>query len=152
MKHRIMTALLLGCCTATLALFVQPDVPYDPSRPVSSFAQYQRAKKAGKVPKKLTPQMRPSSWFYEQRAYPYLEIPEGAWEKAQSEAREMIDRYRTAAPPLVWEEAGPENVPGRIAALAVDPTDTNIIYAGSAAGGVFKTTDHGVSGHRYLTR
>lgn len=43
-----------------------------------------------------------------------------------------------------WESMGPDNVPGRIRALAVDPTTGTTIYAGSAAGGVFKTTNAGV--------
>ncbi|HEV8614639.1 MAG TPA: hypothetical protein VGU22_04025 [Methylomirabilota bacterium] len=43
-----------------------------------------------------------------------------------------------------WESMGPDNVPGRIRALAIDPTIGTTIYAGSAAGGVFKTTNAGV--------
>ncbi len=42
-----------------------------------------------------------------------------------------------------WVSMGPTNVPGRIHALAVDPKDGSTLYAGSAAGGVFKSTDAG---------
>lgn len=60
-------------------------------------------------------------------------------------------RLRPCWPPRVWprpchtwESMGPDNVPGRIRALAVDPTDGKTLYAGSAAGGVFKTANAGV--------
>jgi len=52
-----------------------------------------------------------------------------------------------------WTLIGPEptdtpyNVPvvaGRITALAVDPTNANVVYAGAADGGVWKTTDGGI--------
>ena len=42
-----------------------------------------------------------------------------------------------------WVSMGPTNVPGRIHSLAVDPTAGSTLYAGSAAGGVFKSTDAG---------
>src|SRR5688572_1185688 len=42
-----------------------------------------------------------------------------------------------------WTNIGPDNVPGRISALAIHPTDGNILYAGGAAGGVFKTSNAG---------
>lgn len=48
-------------------------------------------------------------------------------------------------PCQVWESIGPDNVPGRITALAVDPTAGTTVYAGSAAGGVFKTTNAGAT-------
>jgi photosystem II stability/assembly factor-like uncharacterized protein len=34
---------------------------------------------------------------------------------------------------------------GRVAAVAVDPTNTNTAYIGAAQGGVWKTTDHGAT-------
>jgi len=45
----------------------------------------------------------------------------------------------------VWVEEGPGNIGGRFNALAMLPTNHNIIYAGAANGGVFKTTDGGNS-------
>jgi hypothetical protein len=43
----------------------------------------------------------------------------------------------------VWESVGPSNVPGRITSLAIDPTNSSVMYAGAAAGGVFKSTTAG---------
>src|SRR2546428_4077139 len=42
-----------------------------------------------------------------------------------------------------WESVGPVNAAGRMTALAVHPTTPSVVYAGSAAGGVFKSTDGG---------
>ncbi len=44
-----------------------------------------------------------------------------------------------------WTFVGPSNIGGRVTALAIDPTNANIIYAGAAEGGVWKTTDAGTS-------
>ncbi len=48
---------------------------------------------------------------------------------------------------IVWTERGPGNVPGRTRGLIVDPDDPakNTWYAGSAGGGVWKTTNAGQS-------
>jgi photosystem II stability/assembly factor-like uncharacterized protein len=40
-----------------------------------------------------------------------------------------------------WELVGPTNVGGRITGLAVDPTQPDTVYAASASGGVWKSTD-----------
>jgi len=52
-----------------------------------------------------------------------------------------------------WKEMGPTNLPtnntgqlngmGRINAIGLHPVDTNIFFAGAAAGGIWKTTDGG---------
>lgn len=44
-----------------------------------------------------------------------------------------------------WNEEGPNNIGGRFNVLEGHPTDTDILYAGAANGGVFKTTDGGDS-------
>ncbi len=44
-----------------------------------------------------------------------------------------------------WLSIGPNNVPGRMTAIAVHPTTPNVIYVGAAAGGVWKTSDSGAT-------
>jgi uncharacterized repeat protein (TIGR01451 family) len=111
-------------------------------------------------------------WFYRQRAYPLKHIPPGARLRALKQMDQMLaEEGRSSAPntdvspepgfdvstaalsSARWTLIGPEptdtpyNVPvvaGRITALAVDPTNANVVYAGSADGGVWKTTDGGV--------
>jgi hypothetical protein len=45
--------------------------------------------------------------------------------------------------PLKW--LGPDRIAGRIRSLVIHPTNANIVYAGSATGGVWKTTDGGLT-------
>ncbi len=44
-----------------------------------------------------------------------------------------------------WRFLGPANMSGRIVRLAVDPSRPSTIYAASASGGLFKTTDGGTT-------
>ena len=46
-----------------------------------------------------------------------------------------------------WTALGPGNIGGRVRALAIDPTNTNILYCGGVAGGIWKSTDAGASWH-----
>jgi photosystem II stability/assembly factor-like uncharacterized protein len=43
----------------------------------------------------------------------------------------------------VWESLGPKNVGGRTLCLAFHPTDQNVMFAGTASGGLWKTTTAG---------
>lgn len=42
-----------------------------------------------------------------------------------------------------WEDLGPKNIGGRTLCLAVHPLDTNILWMGSASGGIWKSTTAG---------
>ena len=46
---------------------------------------------------------------------------------------------------LGWSSVGPGNIGGRTRALVIDPTNTNVMYAGGVAGGVWKSIDAGAS-------
>ncbi|HVT60629.1 MAG TPA: hypothetical protein VHR45_19805 [Thermoanaerobaculia bacterium] len=43
----------------------------------------------------------------------------------------------------LWQEIGPRNIAGRVLSVAFDPTNPDTIWAGSAGGGLWKTTDFG---------
>lgn len=110
-------------------------------------------------------------WFYKQRAYPQKHIPKGVRIKALKQFRKMEAAQRTQSRSLKeqigssaqattvsstqWTPIGPQPtdnspldlsfnpVSGRVTALAVDPTNSNVVYLGAAEGGVWKTTDGG---------
>lgn len=104
-------------------------------------------------------------WFHDQRAYPHKTIPAGVRLKALQQlnaklaaesaarAHAIPGRARSEAQPRSgssWQEIGPQPADtfglvnsGRVAAVAVDPTNNDIVYAGAAQGGVWKTTDGG---------
>jgi len=51
----------------------------------------------------------------------------------------------TAMSKANWKHRGPYNVGGRTRALAMDVQDENILFAGGASGGMFRSTDGGLS-------
>lgn len=87
---------------------------------------------------------RPSEWFHSQRAYPYDDFPLESYHKALL-AKERMEVPGDAIASAMWEPVGPSNIGGRITALVVDPTDTNTIILGAAAGGIFKSTNAGLT-------
>lgn len=107
---------------------------------IAHFMEHNR----GKVPKA---ERRPSDWFYVQRAYPQIDIPMKEYVAALETARaKRADRsLEKDLDTLTWSEAGPTNIPGRITDIAVHPSEPEVIYAASAAGGVFKSTNFGTS-------
>jgi len=48
-----------------------------------------------------------------------------------------------------WEAIGPKNIAGRTLALAFHPVDSNIIFLGSASGGLWKTTTAGLGANAW---
>jgi photosystem II stability/assembly factor-like uncharacterized protein len=106
---------------------------------------------------------RAHDWFQSLRAYPFGSIPASARLKAIDKLSNMRPAERGHAElrgqvvtesPLRWTMIGPQPVglelgaqwgvsAGRVTALAVDPRNANVVYAGAAEGGVWKTVDGG---------
>jgi hypothetical protein len=97
---------------------------------------------------------RREDWFLSQRMYPYTELPEDArrraWLTRPAEAR------RDGDAPLVqqWQSIGPKPTTsyfpnnwgltsGRINAIAVSPSNPQLILVGAATGGIWRSTDGG---------
>jgi photosystem II stability/assembly factor-like uncharacterized protein len=87
---------------------------------------------------------KPSDWFYRQRAYPNRLINEPAHQMAFHQALTM-SKENSAKNLTAWIQKGPTNIGGRITSVALHPTNSNIIYAGAADGGVLKSIDGGVN-------
>ena len=87
---------------------------------------------------------KPNDWFFMQRAYPLGDVPVDQYLASMEQAQRMRAKASDANG-VVWSQAGPTNIPGRITDLAVHPDHPNTIYAGAACGGVLKSTDSGVS-------
>ena len=60
-----------------------------------------------------------------------------AWEKIKDAG------YKKTSQVNPWENLGPHTKSGRIISIAFHPTDSNIIYAGSASGGLWRSNDYG---------
>jgi len=118
------------------------------------------------VPPADTPQANPEAegsgprlrqhLFFVQRAYPRHSLPPGALLRAWTQARRLEVRSRINAV-STWQNIGPApmrhsqigsqkvNVSGRVTALAIDPRHSNVVYLGTAMGGLWKTTNGGAS-------
>jgi len=132
---------VVGAIAALTLWPVSEKAPWDLD---PSEAAYYKHKRFNKPPKA---KRQPSNYFFEQRAYPYDSIPQAQYREAVAEAKLARRRQEASlgGEAVAWDGAGPINIPGRISSLDVDPTNPNIIYAGSASGGVYKTTDLGAT-------
>ncbi len=79
-------------------------------------------------------------WYYE-RSYPTGRLATSRWVRAHQELKRENQQKRTDA--AGWAALGPPNVGGRTLCLAFHPNDSNIIYAGAAGGGLWKTSTMG---------
>jgi len=74
------------------------------------------------------------------RSYPNEDIPEQGFSAAFDEL--LIQKKKGIDEPT-WETIGPTNVAGRTLALAIHPEDPDLLFAGSASGGLWKSTTGG---------
>jgi photosystem II stability/assembly factor-like uncharacterized protein len=87
--------------------------------------------------------------FYEERAYPFDEIPRDAYANAWNQKIAM--RANSVGSNFSWTSIGPTpgyyfnygNISSRIVTGAYHPLNPNIIYIGAANGGVWKSTNNG---------
>ena len=93
-------------------------------------------------------------WFYGQRKYPSRVLPQDAIGKANGHAGQKNKDERPENSGPKWRALGPDAIPdgqtdatagrlspvsGRVNAIATDPSDPDIVYAGGAQGGLWKT-------------
>jgi photosystem II stability/assembly factor-like uncharacterized protein len=80
--------------------------------------------------------------WYGIRAFPGALIPESAYFEAWGHLRTAM-RPALREKDLPWASIGPDNIGGRILSLAIDPADATVIWAGSASGGLWRSTTGG---------
>ncbi|MBE0573074.1 MAG: T9SS type A sorting domain-containing protein [Ignavibacteriaceae bacterium] len=103
-------------------------------------------KEKSKTEKKLYPY----EWAYLKKTWPYLNADPRATLDALEQAHRLDketaeQRLNKSLNSVAWEFIGPLNVGGRVVDIEFNPSDPNIVYAGFATGGVFKSTDMGSS-------
>jgi photosystem II stability/assembly factor-like uncharacterized protein len=166
MKQRIPTALfiffLLFVTAASLNAAAKPTTRHHRSKKKHSHSVVHRSKKTKKdtqakndlnlqkhyPPPGSSGEDRNQEWYYK-RAFPNDHIDPDLYAKALDQAR-ALPVYGTfgknaTQSAMQWQQIGPYSAGGRVTAIATHPTDSNIFYVGAAAGGVWKTTDHGNS-------
>lgn len=80
-----------------------------------------------------------------QRSYPDPHFDYVAFQKAQMEVYKSRLQNQSKSAPANWVVEGPGNIGGRFNCIAVHPNNPNIMYAGAATGGVFKTINGGTN-------
>ncbi|MBI5933362.1 MAG: choice-of-anchor D domain-containing protein [Chloroflexi bacterium] len=68
--------------------------------------------------------------------------------KAHIEAMSAVPQPQGSAAGITsasWTWIGPGNIGGRVRSIVINPSDPNIMYAGSVTGGIWKTTDGGTT-------
>ncbi|HLG16667.1 MAG TPA: hypothetical protein VJH03_19520 [Blastocatellia bacterium] len=98
-----------------------------------------------------------AEYFFEQRAYPFDEVP-ADWQlkavehlRARERGRQSAGNALQSVSPLT--PIGPDRITvpgagpfsGRVTALVTDPQDRATVYVGAAGGGVWRSTDSGVT-------
>lgn len=89
-------------------------------------------------------------FLHAQRAYPRADLPDRKYTEAfeQLAAKLRLARLRGRQEtryevPPPWTPIGPKNVGGRTIALAINPLDPQVIYAGAASGGLWRSDSGG---------
>jgi photosystem II stability/assembly factor-like uncharacterized protein len=79
-----------------------------------------------------------TEWFLSRSIFPLRDAMPSALEHFWLHQENFIH-----VPNLTWELAGPSNFAGRVTCLLLDPNNESHLYAGSAAGGLWRTVDGG---------
>ena len=87
----------------------------------------------------------PNDNEYLKRTFPFGKADPDAHLIALKQAQGMREVTDNSQSEPQWEFAGPTNVGGRFSDLEYDPNNPNIIYAGAATGGIFKSTNAGLN-------
>lgn len=90
----------------------------------------------------------PDTNYFSMRNAWYSNIPDDIKQKVkarlENEQVQKTSLMKAGAVP-VWQLIGPSNTGGRIVDIEMPKNSTSIIYAASASGGIFKSTDFGVN-------
>jgi photosystem II stability/assembly factor-like uncharacterized protein len=91
---------------------------------------------------------QPEEWMWAQRANPDGSIPANAYQEAVDQSLQLETATLRNDPQLSgsrWRLLGPSNIGGRLIDLVVDPTTPGTLYVAAGTGGVWKSTDGGVT-------
>jgi len=82
-------------------------------------------------------------WFSRQRAFPFDEIPQEEFLKSVKYVKEnmQVKNFGNSDNSSQWTLAGPTNIEGRITTIAIHPINPQIVYTGTANGGLWKSTN-----------
>jgi photosystem II stability/assembly factor-like uncharacterized protein len=143
----IASLFVLAGCTSRSGSPVSP--PVAGQTPALRGAPTAQARASGDAALKHDQPLQAARFRYEQRLSEDGTVPHGALLRAWRQREAMIalqalggDVHPTG---LSWTWLGPGNVGGRLRAIVIHPTEPNVMWIGSASGGIWKTTNGGAS-------
>jgi hypothetical protein len=81
-----------------------------------------------------------SAWFQAREAWPVREAPIQTLIRERSRVRTELE---TQPGDVQWQSVGPSNIGGRMTSLVCHPEHPELLIAGAAGGGVWRSTDGG---------
>lgn len=142
MRHRpILLIVILAAMTWNIVAFDSgPPRPYphDPSR----LDQADRFGAEGH--KRFSGAMLALDWWASVRAYPDIEFPRQGWTAGFEQAQRLPRSPDSSKAWTDWRPIGPWNLGGRMVCVAFNPQNPHTIWAGSASGGVWRSTTGGL--------
>lgn len=103
-------------------------------------------------PEGTTGAMQALDFWTRARAYPKNDIPPGKFTRAIAHRKQMLKELpRSVQSNNSWASIGPDNLSGRALSVAVNPQNSNTVYAGSASGGLWCSYTAGLSWQRVET-
>ena len=84
-------------------------------------------------------------------SFPNRDVPSDAFGNAYTYFKQQYKNpaAKNASPLLPWNNIGPTNNGGRTISIAIDPVDTNVVWIGSASGGLWKSSVGGVGANAW---
>src|SRR5438094_303444 len=141
MKRTTVATLAAAYLVALIGILVT----HDPATPARRLPATQAAPAGGHEEESGT-EAPPDDWMVSQRVHG-IGVPRAATEAAARQADRLAVRTAALDPGLAaaaWQSIGPTNIGGRILDIAPDPSTAGTLYAASASGGVWKSTDTGM--------
>ncbi|HRJ99451.1 MAG TPA: T9SS type A sorting domain-containing protein [Ignavibacteria bacterium] len=93
--------------------------------------------------------MESMQFISQMRAYPESDIPHDKFFRAFEYSSENLQQVNNSDINHQWSSLGPNNIGGRSLGIAVHPVDTNIVFLGSASGGLWKSTTGGTGANAW---
>jgi photosystem II stability/assembly factor-like uncharacterized protein len=104
--------------------------------------QVKLARRPAGGPSVVTTHKVRSEWFRNIAAWPLREAPVLQVVKERRRARRALEEHDVGAE---WELVGPTNIGGRMTCAVCHPDDPDTVWAGAAGGGVWQSTDAGLT-------
>ena len=87
--------------------------------------------------------LAPNDWLYQQRSYPYTSVNHEAISKSVKQYQRISKENKRESSNRKWEFAGATNIGGRISDIEMQDNNLQMIYAGTATGGIFRSNNQG---------